>query len=86
MASLIRGIGNGFIGTYNTIVLGCDKFSQTTLWQKTGGIGVRCIRYGASFYPHSLRFNPITVEYGAGFTTAALIGAGLNLYEKRKKT
>lgn len=85
MASLIRGIGNGFIGTYNTIRLGCEQISETSLWQKTGGIGVRCIRYSASFYPESLK-HPFILGCGTGAATTILIGAGLKLYDKNKRS
>jgi len=71
----IMGAGRGFV---NTITLAGEKFSETTLWQRTGGVAVPFLQDAASYWPQPLQFRVFSKETAGGFALAMLVGATIN--------
>ena len=72
----IMGAGRGFV---NTVTLGAEKFSKSTLWQRTGGVAIPFFRDTAdAVYPTALRFRVFSKETAGGFLMAVGTGAALN--------
>lgn len=83
MASFLTGIQNSIIGTYNTLALGLDNVSKTTLWQKTGAVAMPYINRAADkCYPTSLRFKPFTKEFAAGSVCTIIFAICYAVYKK----
>ncbi|MCB1072911.1 MAG: hypothetical protein KDK96_07410 [Chlamydiia bacterium] len=79
MAAFLKNVTGAMSGAYNTIALGAEKFSNTPLWQRTGGVAAPHIRSAASYWPQPLRFRVFSKETAAGtFLIAPLLGAAIN--------
>jgi hypothetical protein len=78
MAAFLRAISDAGSGAINTITLASEKFSNTTLWQRTGGVALPHFKTVASYWPQPLRFNIISKEAAGGAISAVLVGAAIN--------
>lgn len=65
-------------GALNTLSLGAEKFSNSSLWQNTAGLATPYFKSAAAYWPQPLRFNVISKDAAGGAILTVLFGAAVN--------
>ena len=86
MAAFLKAIPGNLMqagrGAINTITLAGENFSNTPLWQRTGGVALPHLKTAASYWPQPLRFNIVSRDSAGTAISLVLVGAAINRWKR----